>query len=81
MAQCTEAYAQQLSEVALETKAKDVLLSAKERESCRSALGGLSWLAKQSRPDLSFEVSRLLSELAGGDRSVGKDINKLVLPG
>ena len=39
-----------------------------EIEQGRSALGGLSWLAKQSRPDLSFEVSRLLADITKGTR-------------
>ena len=39
-----------------------------ELEQARTALGSLSWLAKQSRPALSFDVSRLLADVTKGSR-------------
>ena len=45
---------------------------------CRSALGKLNWLATQTRPDLSFEVSELTSALKDRKVQLIQQINKVI---
>ena len=69
----------------------DTPLSNVELKMCRSSIGKLNWLATQTRPDISFEVSELTSSLKekGVDsianinktiRKVKKQASKLVVP-
>ena len=54
------------------------LMSEVEMRQCRSALGKLNWLATQTRPDLSFQVSELSSALRTKQVNVMYDINKAI---
>ena len=54
------------------------LMNEAEISQCRSALGKLNWLATQTRPDLSFQVSELTSALRNRQISVMHDINKAI---
>ena len=55
----------------------DVMIEA-EVTKCRSALGKLNWLATQTRPDLSYQVSELTSALRSRQVSTIHDINKAI---
>lgn len=67
-----------LTEVTLVTNRTKVPPTPEELEQARSALGGLSWLSKQSRPDLSYDVSRLLADITKGSRKALVEVNQLV---
>ena len=56
----------------------DSPMSDAEISQCRSALGKLNWLATQTRPDLSFQVSELSSALRTRQIGVIYDINKAI---
>ena len=42
-------------------------LTADDLDLCRPAMGCLSWLSRQTRPDVSFDASRLLGQLQVGN--------------
>ena len=54
------------------------LMTEDELTQCRSAIGKLNWLATQTRPDLSFEVSELTSALKHRDVSTIQKVNKSI---
>ena len=49
-----------------------------EKEPVRTALGKLQWVATQSRPDISFRVSELLSRTKFDDPEMVRDVNKVI---
>ena len=71
-------FAANLTPIQMTTNRHKVPPTDDELEQARSALGGLSWLAKQSRPDLSFDVSRLLADITKGSRKALQEINETI---
>ena len=53
-------------------------MSEMQTTQCRSLIGKINWLATQTRPDLSYEVSDLSSQLKSGKVEVIKSINKVI---
>ena len=53
-------------------------LSQKEKKAARGKIGALLWISLISRPDLSFAVNRLSSEVSDGKVKTVKEINRLV---
>ena len=45
---------------------------------CRSAMGKLNWLATQTHPDISYDVSQLTSSLHSRKVEVIREINKVI---
>ena len=54
-------------------------LSGKEKKLMRGKIGELLWVSLLTRPDLSFDVNILSSEIASGTVKTAKDINKVLL--
>jgi hypothetical protein len=50
----------------------------KEKTDVRGKIGELLWISLLTRPDLSFEVNALSSEIANGTIKTARDINKLL---
>ena len=53
-------------------------ISRKQKEENRTSIGSLSWLAKQTRPDLQFSVSQAQKKQANPSAEDLKKTNKLV---
>ena len=53
-------------------------LSTNELSACRSAIGKLNWVATQTRPDLSFDVSELTSHLKNNRVASIRMVNKTI---
>ena len=53
-------------------------LDKKEKKEARGKIGALLWISLVSRPDLSFAVNRLSSEVSDGRVKTVKEINRLI---
>ena len=53
-------------------------LTDKEKKAVRGKIGELLWISLMTRPDLSFDVNALSSEIANATVSTAKSINKIV---
>jgi hypothetical protein len=59
-------------------KEKDSPINDDEREMLRSVIGKLSWLATQTRPDLSYDVCELSTNLKNGTVELLMKANKVI---
>ena len=72
-------YVQKLDAIKLERKClPSDQMTKDEISKCRSVIGKLNWLATQTRPDLSFQISELTSELREGQVKSIHNINRAV---
>ena len=53
-------------------------LSDVEKTEVRGKIGELLWISLMTRPDLSFDINVMSSEIAHGTVATAKTINKLV---
>jgi hypothetical protein len=72
--------AERVKPIAFKTKGRkdDDSVTEGERNQLRSVVGSLAWVARQSRPDLSYMVSRLQSHMDKATVDDLRDCNKLV---
>ena len=72
-------YVQKIDLIRLERKCEpSEYMTEDEVSQCRGALGKLNWLATQTRPDLSFQVSELTSALSNRKVEVIHGINRAI---
>ena len=57
---------------------EDRKLTEKEKRLVRGKIGELLWISLISRPDLSFEVNHVSSQIADGSVSLVKTINNII---
>ena len=67
-----------MNEIIVPDGKDDELLSSYETKQLRAKIGELLWLSLMTRPDISFEVNSLSSEVAKGTIGTVKLVNKLV---
>ena len=71
-------YIENLNEIKVPDGIDDEQLSGKETKQLRAKIGELLWLSLMTRPDISFEVNSLSSEVTKGTIGTIKQVNKLV---
>ena len=71
-------YVDQWKELDIGDKQESTGLSKHEIKKVRGKVGELLWLSLMTRPDLSFEVNTLSSDVGKGDIETVKDLNRLV---
>ena len=72
-------YIDRLEELRFDDNARDAEeLSKQEIKSVRGKIGELLWISLMTRPDLSFDVNMLSSEVAKGTVATLKAVNKIV---
>ena len=72
-------YVDMLNTVSIDRKrAKDSQLSSAEQTILRSKVGQLLWLAKQTRPDIAFDIAMTASKLKTSTIEDLKRVNKLL---
>ncbi|CAC5382061.1 unnamed protein product [Mytilus coruscus] len=72
-------YVEVLNTVSIDRKrAKDSQLSSVEQTVLRSKVGQLLWLAKQTRPDIAFDIAMIASKLKTSTIEDLKRVNKLL---
>ena len=60
------------------SREKDSPINEDERETLRSVIGKLNWLATQTRPDLSYDVCELSTNLKNGTVELLTKANKVI---
>ena len=71
-------YIENLEEIAVPNGVDTDHLSSKEIKQLRGKIGELLWLSLMTRPDISFEVNSLSSEVATGTIGSMKHVNRLI---
>lgn len=71
-------YIENIKPVESTSRLNKVPMTDGELGSCRSVLGNLGWAAKQTQPQVAYDVSKLLGELSKRDRGTLGRINKAV---
>ena len=71
-------YCQTIEEVAVDKRDKSSPLKEDEKSVMRAKLGQLLWVARQSRPDISFELSDIAGRIQKSTINDLKRINKTV---
>ena len=69
-------YIEKIKPVVPTTRSLAVPITDPEMAACRSVLGNLGWAAKQTQPQGTYDVSRLLGELPKRSRGTITKINK-----
>lgn len=69
-------YIENIKPIAPSSRLTKVPLTDSEMGAARSAFGNLGWAAKQTQPQVSFDVSKLLGELTKKERPILGKINK-----
>lgn len=57
---------------------QDSSLSEKEKAQLRSKIGQILWVARQSRPDVMFDVSNLATGLKNATVLTSREANRIV---
>ena len=73
-----DTYSKDLIEIPVSPREKERSLNEPEVKQLREAIGQLSWLATQTRPELCFPVSQLSSNIKSATTNDIKKANKLI---
>ena len=71
-------YVNNLEYLAFDDEKEDKELTVKEQKALRGKIGELLWLSLMTRPDISFDVNRLSSEVPRATGSTIKTVNNIV---
>ena len=72
------AYTEELEQIEKVEGDDDRELSDREKKAVRGKIGALLWLSLLNRPDLSFDVNLLSTEVSKGTVRTVKRINKII---